>query len=61
MRKRFMRHSMRAMLGLLAFLARRPREAAELGPLWQRSFPSPKQVPIERVEGNTVFAQIPML
>lgn len=84
MRKRFIRHSMQAMLGLLAFLARRPRlaplsdavtrglarlavrsrrmvrarEVAELGPLWQRSFPSPKQVPIERVEGNTVFAQI---
>jgi hypothetical protein len=30
----------------------------ELGPLWQRSFPSKKQVPIERVEGRTVYAQI---
>jgi len=31
---------------------------AELGDLWQRSFPSRKQVPIESVAGNTVIAQI---
>lgn len=30
----------------------------ELGPLWQRSFPSSKQVPIESIDRNTVFAQI---
>jgi hypothetical protein len=30
----------------------------ELGPLWQKSFPSKKQVPIERIEGRTVYAQI---
>jgi hypothetical protein len=30
----------------------------ELGPLWQRSFPSKKQVPIESVQGNTVIAHI---
>ena len=29
-----------------------------LGPLWQKSFPAKKQVPIEKVEGRTVFAQI---
>ncbi len=33
-------------------------EIAELGSLWQRSFPSKKQVPIESVSGNTVIAQI---
>lgn len=33
-------------------------EIAELGSLWQRSFPSKKQVPIENVAGNTVIAQI---
>jgi hypothetical protein len=30
----------------------------ELGRLWQRAFPSKKQVPIESVVGNTVTAQI---
>lgn len=30
----------------------------ELGPLWQRAFPAKKQVPIERVDGRTVFARI---
>jgi hypothetical protein len=33
-------------------------EIAELGSLWQRSFPSKKQVPIESVSGNTIIAQI---
>lgn len=33
-------------------------DLAELGNLWQRSFPARKQVPIERISGNTVFAQI---
>lgn len=36
----------------------RAREAAELGPLWQRSFPSKKQVPIESTSHGTVIAQI---
>lgn len=36
----------------------RAREVSELGPLWQRSFPAKKQVPIESVSGNTVIAQI---
>jgi hypothetical protein len=30
----------------------------ELGALWQLSFPAKKQVPLEGVSGNTVFAQI---
>jgi hypothetical protein len=30
----------------------------ELGPLWQRSFPAKKQVPIESVDGRTVIGQI---
>lgn len=84
MPKWLIRSSTNAVLGLLAFLARRPRlafasdfltrslarltvkakaigtasEVAELGSLWQRSFPSKKQVPIESVAGNTVIAQI---
>ncbi len=36
----------------------RARSAADLGPLWQRSFPSRKQVPIESISANTVIAQI---
>ncbi|HYD81086.1 MAG TPA: hypothetical protein VEC06_14875 [Paucimonas sp.] len=36
----------------------RARGAGDLGTLWQRSFPSAKQVPIETVSGNTVIAQI---
>jgi hypothetical protein len=36
----------------------RARSVAELGTLWQRSFPSSKQVPIESVSANTVIAQI---
>jgi hypothetical protein len=31
---------------------------AELGPLWQRSFPAVKQVPIESTSDTTVIAQI---
>jgi hypothetical protein len=34
------------------------RSLAELGPLWQQSFPSRKQVPIELVTRDTVYAQI---
>lgn len=30
----------------------------ELGPLWQRAFPAKKQVPIEKIDDRTVFAQI---
>ena len=33
-------------------------DLAELGDLWQRSFPARKQVPIESISGNTVFARI---
>lgn len=36
----------------------RAQSASELGPLWQRSFPSRKQVPIESTVEQTVFAQI---
>lgn len=36
----------------------RARNLAELGSLWQSAFASRKQVPIERIVGNTVFAQI---
>ena len=32
--------------------------AAHLGQQWQRAFPSAKQVPIRRVDGDTVFAEI---
>jgi hypothetical protein len=33
-------------------------DPAELGRQWQRAFPSSRQVPIERIDGSTVFAQI---
>ena len=36
----------------------RAESLAELGPLWQQSFPSRKQVPIESVSDTTVYAQI---
>ena len=36
----------------------RAERAAELGPLWQRSFPSKKQVPIVSVSEGTVIAEI---
>lgn len=32
--------------------------AADLGKAWQRGFPSAKQVPIERIEHDTVYARI---
>lgn len=84
MRNWLIRSSMRFVLRLLAFFARRPKletasnfltrslarvtvrakmigratEVAELGPLWQRSFPSKKQVPIAGIANNTVIALI---
>jgi hypothetical protein len=84
MKNIMIRNSMQAVLGTLAFLARRPSllplsnlatralarytakakriglatDVASLGALWQRSFPSKKQVPIESVSGDTVIAQI---
>ena len=36
----------------------RANELEALGPLWQRAFPSDKQVPIERVSADTVYARI---
>ena len=36
----------------------RARSVADLGPLWQRAFPSRKQVPIESTSASTVIAQI---
>ncbi len=36
----------------------RARELAELGPLWQRSFPATKQVPLESTSSHTVVARI---
>jgi hypothetical protein len=36
----------------------RASTVAELGSLWQRSFPSKKQVPIESITEDTVVAQI---
>jgi hypothetical protein len=36
----------------------RARDISELGPLWQRSFPAKKQVPIESTSQDTVVAQI---
>ncbi len=34
------------------------RQILDLGAAWQRGFPSPKQVPIEAVTADTVFARI---
>jgi hypothetical protein len=34
------------------------RQISDLGTAWQRGFPSPKQVPIEAVTDDTVFARI---
>lgn len=34
------------------------RQISDLGTAWQRSFPSPKQVPIEAVTPDAVFARI---
>lgn len=34
------------------------RQISDLGTAWQRGFPSPKQVPIEAVTPDTVFARI---
>lgn len=84
MRKWLIRSFTQAMLGMLAFFARRPRlvrvsdfltrslarlavrtkgigrasDVAALGSLWQRSFPSKRQVPIVSVSDSTVIAQI---
>lgn len=33
-------------------------DASDLGRQWQRAFPSAKQVPIRRMEGDTVYAEI---
>lgn len=37
---------------------RRADTPAALGREWQRAFPSAKQVPITRIEGDTVYAEI---
>lgn len=37
---------------------RRAADAAELGQQWQRSFPSPKQVPVDRVADGMAYARI---
>jgi len=37
---------------------REARDAADLGAQWQRAFPSAKQVPIRRIENDTVYAEI---
>ena len=34
------------------------RDAADLGAQWQRAFPSAKEVPITRIENDTVYAEI---
>ncbi len=34
------------------------RQISDLGRAWQQGFPSPKQVPIEAVSADTVFARI---
>lgn len=34
------------------------RQISDLGTAWQQGFPSPKQVPIEAVTADTVFARI---
>jgi hypothetical protein len=34
------------------------RQISDLGTAWQRGFPSPKQVPLEAVTADTVFARI---
>lgn len=48
-------------LARLAVAARgiRPAvDAADLGAQWQRAFPSAKQVPLRRIERDTVYAEI---
>lgn len=53
-----------ALMRALASLAvrakgiRPARDAADLGAQWQRAFPSAKQVPIRRIDGDTVYAEI---
>lgn len=53
-----------ALMRALASLAvrtkgiRPARDAADLGAQWQRAFPSAKQVPIRRIAGDTVYAEI---
>ena len=54
----------RALMRAMARLAIAPRgirpvvDAADLGAQWQRAFPSAKQVPIRRIEQDTVYAEI---
>jgi hypothetical protein len=53
----FLTHSL-ARLTVRTKAIGRTTEVAELGPLWQRSFPSKKQVPIVGISINTVIAEI---
>jgi hypothetical protein len=47
-----------ARLAISAKGIRPAADAADLGAQWQRAFPSAKQVPIRRVGGDTVYAEI---
>lgn len=47
-----------ARLAIRAKGIRPARDAADLGAQWQRAFPSAKQVPIRRIERDTVYAEI---
>ena len=47
-----------ARLAIRAKGIRAARDVADLGAQWQRAFPSAKQVPIRRIEGGTVYAEI---
>lgn len=47
-----------AALAIRAKGIRGARDTADLGAQWQRAFPSAKQVPIKRVEQDTVYAEI---
>jgi hypothetical protein len=47
-----------ARLAIRARGIRAAHDPAGLGAQWQRAFPSAKQVPIRRIEGDTVYAEI---
>jgi hypothetical protein len=47
-----------ALLAIRAKGIRAARDIADLGAQWQRAFPSAKQVPIRRIDGDTVYAEI---
>jgi hypothetical protein len=47
-----------AVLAIRSRGIRTARDTVDLGAQWQRAFPSAKQVPIRRIEQDTVYAEI---